>query len=603
MKKLLAFLTLALLFSACGTVRDCDGNRYRTVKINGMHWMAENLRTAHYADGSPIPKGDATTRDTTGAYYFDYGNSKDSVRKYGLLYTWAAAMRGADSASTHVQGLCPDGWHLPDDTEWTAMTQGCASGNYLYRIPVSSQNMRIIKRFVRPPRSGYFYRGAYAKVGEESFWWSSSLSDDGIALGRYIDGISYPCPYVCFGQVCNGYSVRCVKDGAKITTPKTKLKKRGKGNPQQLSQLDIITIPHDMDMIRSFYSFSEGTQVNTWFHSEKDGRIALNYCVAGLKPITTFYTPNYLQHYILIDHDNMIFHRAQDSTIYLINSHSDVKETIQMNLWDENGYEVDAFTSSWHQYVPVSADSGLLITSTGLVNLPSYHRYDMRLRLYSRPMFHVFSFKEGQFKPIQGMGVYPAVHRSKKTMHDNYYYISTMNRDTDVVAIYNFIDSIYVIHRDGTQEQHYFHSKYQKHAREDYDTLNTYNYSELSRTRMARTNYIGVVYDAFRNLYYVIVAKPMPYENKDGTRNSSDDQPWSMIVLNSDFQQIAEIDMPDCLSKYQMMVVPKGIALMDKLLSDDERTCYVILKYNEKDLYNTDIAAVRRSSRRAASRQ
>ena len=95
----------------------------------------------------------------------------------------------------------------------------------------------------------------------------------------------------------------------------------------------------------------------------------------------------------------------------------------------------------------------------------------------------------------------------------------------------------------------------------------------------------------------------MPYENKDGTRNSSDDQPWSMIVLNSDFQQIAEIDMPDCLSKYQMMVVPKGIALMDKRLSDDEKTCYVILKYNEKDLYNTDIAAVRRSSRRAAGRQ
>ena len=232
MKNLLAFLTFALLFSACATVRDCDGNRYRTVKINGMHWMAENLRTRHYADGSPILQGDATTRDTTGAYYFDYGDSRDSVRKYGLLYTWAAAVRGADSASTHVQGICPDGWHLPDDAEWAAMTQGCASGSYLYRIPVSSQNMRIIKRFVRTPRSGYFYRGAYAKVGEESYWWSSSPSDDGTAFGRYIDNFSYPCPYVCFGTVCNGYSVRCVKDGAKITSPKTKLKKRKKASQQ-----------------------------------------------------------------------------------------------------------------------------------------------------------------------------------------------------------------------------------------------------------------------------------------------------------------------------------------------------------------------------------
>ncbi|MBO4488741.1 MAG: fibrobacter succinogenes major paralogous domain-containing protein [Bacteroidales bacterium] len=230
MKNLLAFLSLALLFSACGTVRDCDGNRYRTVKLNGMHWMAENLRTTHYADGSPIPKGDATTRDTIGAYYFDYGNRKDSVRKYGLLYTWKAAVRETDSASADVQGVCPDGWHLPDDAEWTAMTQGCAAERSLHRVPVSSQNMRIMKRFVRPPRGGYFYKDAYANVGEGSFWWSASPFEDGTAIGRYIDDISYPCPYVCFGKVCNGYSVRCVKDGAKITTPKTKRQKRKKSS-------------------------------------------------------------------------------------------------------------------------------------------------------------------------------------------------------------------------------------------------------------------------------------------------------------------------------------------------------------------------------------
>lgn len=53
------FSALALLFPACVTVRDCDGNRYRTLKINGMRWMAENLRTTHYADGSPIVRGGA----------------------------------------------------------------------------------------------------------------------------------------------------------------------------------------------------------------------------------------------------------------------------------------------------------------------------------------------------------------------------------------------------------------------------------------------------------------------------------------------------------------------------------------------------------------
>ena len=47
--------TLALLLPACVTVRDCDGNRYRTLKINGMRWMAENLRTTVVAFFVPIP--------------------------------------------------------------------------------------------------------------------------------------------------------------------------------------------------------------------------------------------------------------------------------------------------------------------------------------------------------------------------------------------------------------------------------------------------------------------------------------------------------------------------------------------------------------------
>ena len=178
-----------------------------------------------------------------------------------------------------------------------------------------------------------------------------------------------------------------------------------------------------------------------------------------------------------------------------------------------------------------------------------------------------------------------------------------MNKDTDLVAIYTFIDSLYVIHRDGTQEQHYIHSKHQRHIQEEFDTANTYNYTELARTESAKTSYLGVVYDSYRNLYYITVSRPMPYENRDGTRNNVLDKPWSLLVLDSAFQQIAEMDMPDCLSKHELMVVPKGIALADKRLSDDEKTCFVILRYNEKDLYNTDIATVRRNARGATKRK
>jgi uncharacterized protein (TIGR02145 family) len=598
------FCALALLLPACVTVRDIDGNRYRTLKINGMRWMAENLRTTHYADGSPIVIGEVADKEATGACYFDDWNSQDSVRKYGLLYTWAAAVRDTGMTTASVQGVCPDGWHLPDDAEWTAMTQGCVAEDYQYRIPFSAKNMRIIKRFVRPPRSGYRYPGNYSKVGEESFWWSSTPSSDGTATGRYLDNHSYPCPYVCFGKVYNGYSVRCVQDGAKTTTPKLKVKKRKIESLQGVSDLDTVTIPHEMDFVRSFYSFAEETQVNTWLYMNKDHNIVFNYCINALSPAVTFTTPNYLSHYILLDRNSLIYSRAViDSTFYLIDNHSNVRNIIGIKRWAENGDSVYVNTSNWHFYVPMTADSGLLFCNTFLANMSNYYRYDVRVKMFSRPMFHVFSYKNGQLNPIRGMGTYPNIHRSKGNTRYNYHFTSTMNKDTDLVAIYSFIDSLYVIHRDGSQEQHYIHSKHQQHIQEEFDTANTYNYTELARTESAKTSYLGVIYDSYRNLYYITVSRPMPYENRDGTRNNISDKPWSLLVLDSAFRQIAEMDMPDCLSKHELMVVPKGIALADKRLSDDEKTCFVTLRYNEKDLYNTDIDTVRRNARGANKRK
>jgi len=90
-------------------VTDYDGNKYKTVKIGNQCWMAENLKSNHYADGSAI----------TEAYNYDteYGNGLT----YGYLYTWAAVMNGTGSSSSNpsgVQGVCPDGWHVPSDAEW-----------------------------------------------------------------------------------------------------------------------------------------------------------------------------------------------------------------------------------------------------------------------------------------------------------------------------------------------------------------------------------------------------------------------------------------------------------------------------------------------------
>jgi uncharacterized protein (TIGR02145 family) len=89
-------------------VTDYDGINYKTIKIGNQIWMAENLRSTHYADGSII---------TT----FSYGNEEANVLVYGRLYTWSSAMKGAassDSNPSNVQGIAPVGWHLPSKAEW-----------------------------------------------------------------------------------------------------------------------------------------------------------------------------------------------------------------------------------------------------------------------------------------------------------------------------------------------------------------------------------------------------------------------------------------------------------------------------------------------------
>ena len=97
-----------------GKVTDYDGNTYKTVKIGDQVWMAENLRTTHYADGTSIALGSSTS--TTTAYRYYPNNDQFNVSTYGYLYNWKAVTR--DSTGAKIQGICPDGWHVPSYREW-----------------------------------------------------------------------------------------------------------------------------------------------------------------------------------------------------------------------------------------------------------------------------------------------------------------------------------------------------------------------------------------------------------------------------------------------------------------------------------------------------
>ncbi len=115
-------IPLSLFFYACddddaepeieitiGSVTDIDGNLYKTVKINDVEWMAENLKTTKYRNGSPIsyPGNDniAWNEMTTGAYAWYNNNSSDWKGPYGALYNAHAVQSGS--------GLCPSGWRMP----------------------------------------------------------------------------------------------------------------------------------------------------------------------------------------------------------------------------------------------------------------------------------------------------------------------------------------------------------------------------------------------------------------------------------------------------------------------------------------------------------
>ena len=115
----------------CGDTLEYDNYWYETVLIGDQCWFAENLRTTVYGNGDAIPAGltdgewDSTTSGATAVYgegsstCYNYSPDIDacdeaqSLSEYGRLYNWYAV----DDA----RGLCPSGWHVPTDGEWTGL--------------------------------------------------------------------------------------------------------------------------------------------------------------------------------------------------------------------------------------------------------------------------------------------------------------------------------------------------------------------------------------------------------------------------------------------------------------------------------------------------
>ena len=192
-----------------------DGITYSTVTIGSQIWMAENLRYE-----GDIPLG-STTSSTT-AYRYYPNNNSSNVATYGYLYNWPAAMNGASSSSSNpsgVQGICPNGWHLPSSAEWIQLSD--ALGNH--DAAKLAGNADLWPSGCSITNSSYFgtsgfnalpagsYNGSYADFGGNTSFWSTTENDSNNAVRRTINSYNTNLYNDNANKIC-GFSVRCVKN-------------------------------------------------------------------------------------------------------------------------------------------------------------------------------------------------------------------------------------------------------------------------------------------------------------------------------------------------------------------------------------------------------
>lgn len=197
-----------------------NGYAYSSVILgNGQEWMSENLRTANYRNGDPIPTGldnatwQANWLATTSGAYAIYNNDNVNDSIYGKLYNWYAV--------SDVRNVCPAGWHVPTDNEWITLT------DYLGGEAVAGGKMKTtaLQYWTSPNtdatnESGFSglpggYRnddGGFYNVGDYGYWWSSSESfTTSFAWYRYLGYISGVANR-SYSNELNGFSVRCLRD-------------------------------------------------------------------------------------------------------------------------------------------------------------------------------------------------------------------------------------------------------------------------------------------------------------------------------------------------------------------------------------------------------
>ncbi len=251
MRKMLFILFAGIFFWGCqkddnnnnndnntnsGTVTDASGNTYPTVKIGNQIWMAENLRTTKYRDGSNIPVvsdntqwSDNYNNSTTLPMMCWYNNDQATytANKFGALYNWYAI----NPSTNGNKNICPNGWHIPTDAEWNLLIESLdptynptAAGIQNTQSYTAGSKMKTTgTQYWQSPNTdatnssgfsglpGGFRTGYYLSVGNSGYWWSSTENNTFNSWYRYLNCTNGAVQRQNI-QKQHGFSVRCIKD-------------------------------------------------------------------------------------------------------------------------------------------------------------------------------------------------------------------------------------------------------------------------------------------------------------------------------------------------------------------------------------------------------
>ena len=207
--------TYGLAFEATSTEGSCgeaitySGVCYSTVQIGDQCWFAENLRTTTYLNGDAIPQNlsDADWSSTSSGAMAFYINGAN-----GLYNKHAVA---------DARGLCPSGWHVPTDGEWTILTtylggESVAGGKMKtpyawgpHPYPQNGTNSSGFTGFAGGYRD---YEGSFNYAGVYGLWWSSTPFGFYSAWVRYLEPCCEDVYRIGGYNPRTALSVRCVRD-------------------------------------------------------------------------------------------------------------------------------------------------------------------------------------------------------------------------------------------------------------------------------------------------------------------------------------------------------------------------------------------------------